>query len=68
VCFLRHRRSFWIERPHLIQALCNVGFSSVSEQFDWLVDNVTDDFIQQNDRGLFMVYKGARLVERNTAS
>jgi len=63
-----NHRSFWIERRHLIQGLRDVGFSPVYEQFDWLIDNVTDDFIQQNDRGLFVAYKGVHPVEHNTDS
>jgi len=52
-------RSFWIEKRHLLQTLREVGFSPVYEQFDFVDNNVTNDWIEQNDRSLFVAYRTA---------
>lgn len=61
-----NHRSFWIEKCHLLQTLRNVGFAPVYEQFDWVSDNVTDDFIHQHDRSLFVAYRGVEPLEPGT--
>jgi SAM-dependent methyltransferase len=50
-------RSFWLEKRHLLQVLRDVGFSPVYEQFDFLANAVTDDYIERHDRSLFVAYK-----------
>jgi len=50
-------RSFWIEKRHLIQSLRDAGFSPVYEQLDFLENNVTDEYIERNDRSLFIAYR-----------
>lgn len=37
-----NKRSFWLERRHLLQAMIEAGFPTVFEQFDWL-ENVVED-------------------------
>ena len=55
-----NRRSFWVEKSHLVQALIDVGFAPVYEQFDWLSDVVHDDYIAEWGRSLFVAVRPAR--------
>jgi SAM-dependent methyltransferase len=50
-------RSFWLEKRYLIQTLRDVGFSIVYEQYDFLENNVTDDFIEKRNRSLFVAIR-----------
>lgn len=50
-------RSFWIERHHLIQAIRDAGFSTVYEQPDFVTNNVTDHYIEQQHRSLFVAVR-----------
>jgi SAM-dependent methyltransferase len=50
-------RSFWIERLHLIQAIRDAGFSTVYEQPDFVSNNVTDHYIEEQDRSLFLAVR-----------
>jgi SAM-dependent methyltransferase len=50
-------RSFWIEKRHLVQSLRDAGFSTVYEQYDFLDNNLTDPFIQERNRTLFVALK-----------
>lgn len=59
-----NHRSFWIEKRHLIQALRDAGFSPVYEQFDFVRNNVTDDYIEQLDRSLFVAYRSVDPLPR----
>ncbi|MHB1499926.1 MAG: class I SAM-dependent methyltransferase [Candidatus Dormibacteria bacterium] len=47
-------RSFWLERCHLLQALRDAGFSTVYEQPDFVANNVTDHYIEEQQRSLFV--------------
>jgi 2-polyprenyl-3-methyl-5-hydroxy-6-metoxy-1,4-benzoquinol methylase len=38
-----NRRSFWIQREHLIQAIRDVGFDSVLEQYDGLGSDIAEE-------------------------
>jgi SAM-dependent methyltransferase len=49
-----NRRSFWLERSHLIQAIRDAGFTTVYEQPDFVANNVTDHYIEEQQRSLFV--------------
>jgi SAM-dependent methyltransferase len=56
-----NRRSFWIQREHVLQALQDVGFDVVMEQFDHLEPNIAESLLggsyQANLRGMFIGVK-----------
>ncbi|MHB1527730.1 MAG: class I SAM-dependent methyltransferase [Candidatus Dormibacteria bacterium] len=50
-------RSFWLERTNLLQALRDSGFDIVYEQLDFVTNNVTDHYIQEQHRSLFLALR-----------
>jgi len=56
-----NRRSFWIQREFLLQAIRNVDFDVVLEQFDWLGEetarNMLDGYYHTDTRGTFIGIK-----------
>lgn len=56
-----NRRSFWIQREYLLQAIQDVGFDLVMEQFDSLGPDIAESmirgFYQQTGRGTFIGIK-----------
>ena len=56
-----NRRSFWIQREHLLQALQDAGFDLVAEQFDNLRPSITDSMLRgsyrTDGRGTFIGIK-----------
>jgi hypothetical protein len=52
-----NRRSFWVEKRHLLQTLIDVGFAPVFEQYDSLFNVVEDDYIAQWGRSLFVAVR-----------
>jgi SAM-dependent methyltransferase len=50
-------RSFWMERTNLIQALRDVGFSTIYEQPDFVRNNLSDHYIDEQDRSLFIAVR-----------
>jgi len=52
-----NRRSFWVEKRHLLQALIDLGFSPIYEQYDSLYDVVKDDYIESWGRSLFVAVR-----------
>lgn len=56
-----NRRSFWIQREHLLQTIKDVGFDLVMEQYDNLEPNITESLLggsyQANLRGTFIGIK-----------
>jgi hypothetical protein len=52
-----NRRSFWVEKRHLLQTLIDVGFAPVYEQYDSLYNVVEDDYIAQWGRSLFVAVR-----------
>lgn len=56
-----NRRSFWIERAHLLQTIRDIGFDLVMEQYDHLepsiAKNLLGGFYQANLRGTFIGIK-----------
>jgi SAM-dependent methyltransferase len=50
-------RSFWLERRHLIQAIRDAGFRTVYEQPDFVSNNVTDHYIEEQHRSLFLAVR-----------
>ena len=52
-----NRRSFWVEKRHLLQTLIDVGFAPVFEQYDSLSNVVEDDYIAQWGRSLFVAVR-----------
>jgi SAM-dependent methyltransferase len=49
-----NERSFWVEKRHLQQALIDAGFDAVYEQVDFLNNVVTDNYIAEYGRSLFV--------------
>jgi SAM-dependent methyltransferase len=54
---LDNKRSFWVEKRHLLQTLIELGFSVVYEQFDSLHHVVDDNYIAENGRSMFVAVK-----------
>jgi SAM-dependent methyltransferase len=52
-----NKRSFWVEKRHLLQTLVDAGFAPVFEQFDWLHDVVADDHVAEWGRSLFVAVR-----------
>jgi SAM-dependent methyltransferase len=52
-----NRRSFWLERRHLLQAMLEAGFPTVFEQFDWLGDVVANRTIEERVISCFVAVK-----------
>jgi SAM-dependent methyltransferase len=52
-----NRRSFWIEKRHLLQTLIDLGFAPVYEQYDFLNHVVDDDYITRYHRSLFVAVR-----------
>ena len=56
-----NRRSFWIQREYLLQAIHDVGFDLVMEQFDSLGPNIAENMLggyyKTNSRGTFIGIK-----------
>ena len=56
-----NRRSFWIQREYLLQAIQDVGFDLVMEQFDSLGPNIAESMLrgyyQTDRRGTFIGIK-----------
>jgi hypothetical protein len=59
-----NHRSFWIQREYLLQAIRDVGFDLVLEQFDGLgfpageiVESMTRGYYKQYERGMFIGIK-----------
>jgi SAM-dependent methyltransferase len=62
-----NRRSFWIQREYLLQAINEVGFDLVAEQFDSLgagiAESMTRGYYRKNDRGTFFGIKTRKAPE-----
>ena len=63
-----NHRSFWVRREHLLQAIRDVGFQVVLEQFDGLGDatqagsmleSLVQGYYRNNERGTFVGIKAA---------
>ena len=56
-----NRRSFWISRDYLLQAIRDIGFDVVLEQFDGLganiVESMNSGYYHTDDRGTFIGIK-----------
>jgi len=52
-----NRRSFWVEKRHLLQTLIELGFAPVYEQYDALSHVVEDDYIAEWGRSLFVAVR-----------
>jgi 2-polyprenyl-3-methyl-5-hydroxy-6-metoxy-1,4-benzoquinol methylase len=56
-----NRRSFWIQREYLLQAIQGVGFDLVLEQFDSLAPNIAENMLRgyylTDSRGTFIGIK-----------
>lgn len=50
-------RSFWPTKKHLLQAVLESGFPVVYEQYDFLENMITDNYIEKADRSLFICLK-----------
>ena len=51
------RRSFWIEKRHLLHNLRQVGFDCVYEQYDYILDLVNDTYWEGRGRSMFVAVK-----------
>lgn len=60
-CSWDNRRSFWIQREYLLQAIYDVGFGVVAEEFDSLApnlaENMTRGYYHTDSRGTFIGLK-----------
>lgn len=50
-------RSFWLDKDALLQTMVEAGFPVVYEQFDFLGDIVSSDYIDRHHRSLFVGVK-----------
>ena len=66
-----NRRSFWIQREYLLQAIQHVGFDLVMEQFDSLgpdiAENMLRGYYRTENRGTFIGIKAQNTPEHSTA-
>ncbi|MGH9120518.1 MAG: class I SAM-dependent methyltransferase [Acidimicrobiales bacterium] len=53
-----NRRSFWIEKRHLVEVLRRVGFSTVYEQHDFLSNVVDDNYVEDYGACLLVAVRG----------
>jgi hypothetical protein len=62
-----NRRSFWIQREYLLQAIHDVGFDLVMEQFDSLGPNIAENmlcgFYKAESRGTFIGIKTGKAAQ-----
>lgn len=62
-----NRRAFWIQREYLLQAIQDVGFDLVMEQFDSLGPNIAENMLrgyyQTDRRGTFVGIKAKNAPE-----
>ena len=49
--------SFWMHKDYLLQRLRDVGFGIIYEQYDFLDNVITDKFIKEYSRSLFVAIK-----------
>ncbi len=63
-----NRRSFWIRREHLLQALHDAGFDLVLEQYDGMAPKIAESMLEgpyrSHERGTFLGVKTQPAVER----
>jgi SAM-dependent methyltransferase len=59
---LGNRASFWLAKRELVQAIRDAGFDLAFEQFDFVDDNVTDDYVERNSCSMFVGVATADLV------
>jgi hypothetical protein len=55
-----NRRSFWIQREYLLQAIRDAGFDAVMEQFDCMAPHIADSMLHEyksHGRGMFIGIK-----------
>jgi SAM-dependent methyltransferase len=52
-----NRRSFWVDKRHLLQTLVDLGFAPVFEQYDFLHGIVEDNYIAEWGRSLFVAVR-----------
>jgi len=67
-----NRRSFWIQREYLLQAIYDVGFDLVLEQFDNLAPNIVEStlcgFYRFETYGAFIGIKTERAAQNRATS
>jgi len=51
---VRNRGSFWLEKRELVQAIRDAGFDLAYEQYDFVDDCVTDDYVERYSRSMFV--------------
>jgi ubiquinone/menaquinone biosynthesis C-methylase UbiE len=63
-----NRRSFWIQREYLLQAIHDVGFDLVMEQFDSLGPNIAENMLggyyKAESRGTFIGIKTGKAAQK----
>jgi hypothetical protein len=61
-----NRRSFWIQREYLLQALSDVGFDIVLEQYDNLAPHIAENILhgsyRRDSRGVFIGIKSGDMA------
>jgi len=66
-----NRKSFWLQREYLLQALRDSGFDLVLEQFDWLGTKLalemTDGSYRSSGRGTFIGIKTSYVADLGSA-
>jgi hypothetical protein len=49
-----NRRSFWLDRRELVQGIRDAGFDLAFEQLDYVDNSLTNDYVVQNARSMFV--------------
>jgi hypothetical protein len=66
-----NRKSFWVQREYILQALRDAGFDLVLEQFDGLGSNLAFEMTQgsyrTSGRGTFVGIKSSYVADRGSA-
>ena len=54
---IRNRRSFWLDKRELVQAIRDAGFDLAFEQYDFVDDCVTNNVIDRYSRSMFVAVR-----------
>ena len=49
-----NRRSFWLDRRELVQAIRDAGFDLAFEQLDYVDNSLTNEYVVENARSMFV--------------
>ena len=66
-----NKKSFWMQKEHLLQLIRDIGFDLVFEEFDCLpniISEMTEGYYAKNDRVMLVGIKSNVVTEKPTVS